>query len=145
MISKAIAWGIGGWGLLLGICPYVQAEPPLYSPLPLTLNQEMTDTLTAKDIPTGEGGFAKDYQVTLMAGDQVAIDLKSDEFDPLVVLIADDGSTVGSNDDAPNGGTNALLFARIPETGKYWVRVRTFGVSGGGRFTLKLQRLVSAN
>ncbi len=143
MIKQAIAGSLGGWLWVAGLAAN-GAEMSLYNPLPLTLNQEMTDNLTSADIPTGEGGFARDYQVDLTAGDQVVIDLKSNEFDPLVVLIADDGSTVGSNDDAPGGGTNSLLFARIPETGKYWVRVRTFGVSGGGQFTLKLQRLFPA-
>ena len=142
-MKKVIAAGLGGWFWITGLGAN-GAEMSLYNPLPLSPNEEITDNLTAADIPTGEGGFARDYRVDLTAGDQVAIDLKSTEFDPLVVLMADDGSTLGSNDDAPGGGTNSLLFARIPETGKYWVRVRTFGVSGGGQFTLKLQRLFPA-
>jgi hypothetical protein len=121
-----------------------QAENRLYNPIPLSLN-DISDRLTDQDIPTGEGGFARDYQVELEKGDQVAIDLKSDEFDTVVVLIARDGSTVGSNDDGPEGGTNSLLFARIKETGNYIVRVRTFGVTGGGQFTLKIDRLRPVN
>lgn len=121
------------------------AENGLYHPIPLTLNTDITDNLTAQDIPTGEGGFSRDYVVNLVAGDQVAIDLKSDEFDTVIMLIAADGSTVGSNDDGPDGGTSSLLFARITETGKYIVRVRTFGVTGGGRFSLKVTRLRPAS
>ena len=122
-----------------------QAENRLYHPIPLSLNTETTDTLSLQDIPTGEGGFARDYVVELEKGDQVAIDLKSDEFDTVAVLIASDGSTVGANDDGPEGGTNSLLFARIKETGNYIVRVRTFGVTGGGQFTLKIDRLRPVN
>lgn len=122
-----------------------QAENRLYNPIPLSLNTNISDRLTDQDIPTGEGGFARDYQVELEQGDQVAIDLKSDEFDTVVVLIARDGSTVGSNDDGPEGGTNSLLFARMKETGNYIVRVRTFGVTGGGEFTLKVDRLRPVN
>lgn len=121
-----------------------QAENRLYNPIPLSLN-DISDRLSDRDIPTGEGGFARDYMVELEKGDQVAIDLKSDEFDTVVVLIASDGSTVGSNDDGPEGGTNSLLFARIKETGNYIVRVRTFGVTGGGEFTLKVDRLRPVN
>jgi hypothetical protein len=136
--------------LLLSILSLVisfpsQAENRLYNPIPLSLNTEINDRLTDRDIPTGEGGFARDYQVELEKGDQVAIDLKSDEFDTVVVLVARDGSTVGSNDDGPEGGTNSLLFARIKETGNYIVRVRTFGVTGGGEFTLKVDRLRPVN
>ena len=42
----------------------VRAEK-IYSPVPLILNKEINDTLTDKDIPTGEGGFARDYTVDL--------------------------------------------------------------------------------
>ena len=122
-----------------------QAENRLYNPIPLSLNTDISDRLTDRDIPTGEGGFARDYMVELEKGDQVAIDLKSDEFDTVVVLIASDGSPVGANDDGPEGGTNSLLFARIKETGNYIVRVRTFGVTGGGQFTLKIDRLQPVN
>ena len=121
-----------------------QAENRLYNPIPLSLN-DISDRLSDRDIPTGEGGFARDYMVELEKGDQVAIDLKSDEFDTVVVLIASDGSTVGANDDGPEGGTNSLLFARMKETGNYIVRVRTFGVTGGGEFTLKVDRLRPVN
>jgi hypothetical protein len=113
----------------------------LYNPVPLILNKEVDDTLTDKDIPTGEGGFARDYTIDLEKGDQVAIDLKSENFDGVLILLAADGSTVAENDDGPDGGTNALLFARITESGKYIVRVRAFGETGGGKFTLKLTRL----
>jgi hypothetical protein len=122
-----------------------QAENRLYDPIPLNLNTDISDRLTDQDIPTGEGGFARDYAVELKKGDQVAIDLNSNEFDTVIVLISLDGSTVGSNDDGPDGGTNSLLFARIAETGKYIVRVRTFGIAGGGKFALKVSRLRPAN
>ncbi len=123
----------------------LDAENALYHPLPLVLNTEISDRLTDRDIPTGEGGFARDYLVELEKGDQVAIDLKSEEFDTMIVLIGADGSTIGSNDDGPDGGTSSLLFARIGEAGKYIVRVRTFGIAGGGSFLLKVSRLRPVN
>ncbi|MDB9314084.1 PPC domain-containing protein [Spirulina sp. CS-785/01] len=113
----------------------------LYNPLPLSSGQEVTDTLSEEDIPTGDGGFSRDYRVRLEDGDQVAIDLISDEFDPIVILLAADGSTVAENDDGPDGTTNSLLFARITEGGEYIVRVRAFGETGGGMFNLKVTRL----
>ncbi|MGF1482267.1 MAG: PPC domain-containing protein [Cyanophyceae cyanobacterium] len=118
-----------------------KAQPRLYHPIPLPSSYEVTDSLSEQDIPTGGGGFAKDYSVELEAGDQVAIDLVSDEFDTIVVLLADDGSTVAENDDGPDGTTNSLLFARITEAGEYTIRVRAFGETGGGNFSLKLTRL----
>ena len=54
----------------------------------------------------------------LEAGEQVAIDLTSEDFD-----------------------TISLLFARITQGGKYIVRVRAFGETGSGSFKLKVTRL----
>lgn len=118
-----------------------QAEPKIYNPLAIISEKAISDVLTEEDIPTGEGGFARDYLVQLQAGDQVAIDLTSENFDTMVTLIAADGATVAENDDGPDGTTNSLLFSRITEPGKYIVRVRAFGETSGGKFTLKLTRL----
>ena len=118
-----------------------KAESKIYNPPSITSEEEISDTLTENDIPTGDGGFARDYFIQLEKGDQVAIDLVSDNFDSMVMLIADDGATVAENDDGPDGSTNSLLFSRITEAGKYIVRVRAFGDTSGGEFTLKLTRL----
>lgn len=114
---------------------------PMYNPIRMPASNQVSDTLTDKDIPTGFGGFARDYLVGLQQGDQVVIDLTSEEFDTIVTLIAPDGSTVGENDDGPDGSTNSLLFARITQPGNYILRVRPYGGQGVGRFNLKVTRL----
>ncbi|MEQ9359785.1 PPC domain-containing protein [Coleofasciculus chthonoplastes] len=119
----------------------VRAQNQLYNPIPIPERNQVSDTLTDQDIPTGEGGFARDYTIELSGGDQVAIDLISDSFDTIVTLLASDGSTIAENDDGPDGTTNSLLFSRITETGTYIIRVRAFGETGGGSFTLKVTRL----
>ncbi|MCA1993418.1 MAG: peptidase, partial [Coleofasciculus sp. S288] len=65
-----------------------RAQNRLYNPIPVPPSNEVSDTLTENDIPTGEGGFARDYTVNLNSGDQVAIDLISDNFDTIVTLMA---------------------------------------------------------
>ena len=118
-----------------------QAQTPVYSPIEMPDAREINDTLTEQDIPTGFGGFARDYTVYLEDGDQVAIDVISEEFDTLVTLMNKDGAAVGENDDGPDGTTNSLLFARITETGMYTVRVRSYAGQGTGDFYLKVARL----
>lgn len=113
----------------------------MYNPIPLPSGNEVTDTLSDKDIPTGFGGFARDYVVAFQKGDQVVMDLLSDEFDTIITLIAPDGTTIGENDDGPDGTTNSLLFMRINQDGNYILRVRPYGGQGSGRFTLKVTRL----
>ena len=117
------------------------AQSIMYTPIQLPKGNEITDTLSPEDIPTGFGGFARDYRVYLENGDQVAIDLVSDEFDTLVTLMSPEGNTVGENDDGPDGTTNSLLFARITESGTYTVRVRSYAGQGVGEFFLKVARL----
>jgi len=118
-----------------------QAQNAIYTPIPMPENREITDTLSENDIPTGVGGFARDYTVRLEDGDQVAIDLISEEFDTLVTLLGPDGTTVGENDDGPDGTTNSLLFARITQSGTYTVRVRSYAGQGTGEFLLRVARL----
>ncbi|MCT7955699.1 PPC domain-containing protein [Laspinema palackyanum] len=113
----------------------------MYNPIRLPSNNEITDTLSERDIPTGQGGFARDYIVTLQPGDQVVIDLLSDSFDSIVTMIGPNGMTIAENDDGPDGTTNSLLFSRITEAGNYIVRVRAFGEGGVGEFNLKVTRL----
>ena len=124
----------------LNILP-AKAQLKLYSPVPLSSEQEITDNLSEEDIPTGEGGFARDYYIDLRKGDQVAVDLVSDDFDTIVLLIGEDGTKIGENDDGTDGSTNSLLFTRIDENGRYIVRVRAFGETSGGKFRLKVSRL----
>jgi hypothetical protein len=117
----------------------------MYNPLPMPSSNEVNDTLTEKDIPTGFGGFARDYLVSFEEGDQVVIDLTSEEFDTIITLIAPDGSTFGENDDGPDGTTNSLLFARITRPGSYILRVRPYAGQGTGAFNLKVTRLRPVN
>jgi hypothetical protein len=117
------------------------AQTGMYNPIRLPAGNEITDTLTDKDIPTGFGGFARDYLVTFEEGDQVVIDLTSEEFDTIITLIGPDGVAIAENDDGPDGTTNSLLFSRITLGGDYVVRVRPYGGQGVGRFNLKVTRL----
>ncbi len=117
------------------------SQNSFYNPMAINPNTTIGDRLTVQDIPTGEGGFARDYVVKLQAGDQVALDLRSDEFDTIVMLIGDDGTTIVANDDSTEGGTNSLAFARITESGNYIVRVKTYAATGGGLFSLQVTRL----
>jgi hypothetical protein len=122
------------------------AQPAaIYNPVPLSAGSEVTDVLSENDIPTGYGGFYRDYTVSFSEGDMVLMDLRSEEFDTIITLIAPDGSTVGENDDGPDGTTNSLLFTRIVQGGDYIVRVSPYAGQGAGTFTLNVIRLQPAD
>ena len=134
-----LSWSVGIASLLIAKSSF--ATPVVYTPLSIELGQEIKDTLTDRDIPTGQGSFARDYAIELKAGDQVAIDLLSETFDPMVILMTKDGVIVAENDDGPDGTSNSLLFMRIVKTGNYIVRVRSFGETAGGAFRLTITPL----
>ncbi|WP_331711739.1 PPC domain-containing protein [Phormidesmis priestleyi] len=137
-ISLVIALGIGCDRSAI-------AQTKIYTPIPLTPSDEIKDRLSENDIPTGQGNFARDYSIQLQSGDQVSIDLSSDNFDTIVTLMTAKGETVAENDDGPDGTTNSLLFTRITKSGNYVVRVKAFGETPGGPFKLKLTKLKPAN
>ncbi|MUL37614.1 PPC domain-containing protein [Gloeocapsopsis dulcis] len=149
MIIKACATGLSRMMLLpltllaveTSFVPSAIAQQRLYNPIPLPPSNQVSDTLSERDIPTGDGGFARDYLVRFNQGDNIAIDLVSDQFDTIVTLMSPEGATLAENDDGPDGTTNSLLFTRITQTGNYIVRVRSFGETGGGAFTLRVTRL----
>ena len=121
------------------------AQNKIYMPIPLTPGNEVSDRLSEDDIPTGQGNFARDYSIQLQSGDQVSLDLSSDNFDTIVTLLTAKGETVAENDDGPDGTTNSLLFTRITKPGNYVVRVKAFGETPGGPFKLKLTKLKPTN
>lgn len=139
LLAPALLLSMGFTGLAA-----TRAAAQLYNPIPLE-STEVSDELSNTDIPTGFGGFAKDYVVDLEAGDQVTVDAVSEEFDTLVTLMDANGLIVNENDDGPDGSTNSLLFARITESGKYTVRVRSYAGDGAGPFSVKFARLRTIN
>jgi hypothetical protein len=125
------------------IPPVPKTSKSSYTPILFPANGEVIDSLSDRDIPTGEGGFARDYSIQLKAGDQVAIDLTSEAFDTVVVLLNAEGKTIGKNDDGPDGTSNSLLFMRIKDSGSYIIRVQGFGATSSGEFKLKVSKLKS--
>jgi hypothetical protein len=129
--------------------PRTTIEPPpkidkplaIYVPMQLPASGEVKDILSDRDIPTGDGGFARDYAIKLTAGDNIAIDLTSEVFDTVVILLNAEGKNVGKNDDGSDGSSNSLLFTRIKTTGNYTIRVQGFGETSSGEFKLKVSRL----
>ncbi len=134
-------------GLLAGLAiaglslPVIAAPSDMYKPQPLPASNSISGEITVNDIPTGSGGFARDYRISAKTGDRLEIELTSDEFDTVVLLIANDGTTLLENDDRGDGSTHSRIFTSIEQEGEYTIRVQAFGNSTGGKFDLKVTRL----
>jgi hypothetical protein len=123
------------------IDPIPTIDRSTYKPIPLSPSGEIKDILSDRDIPTGDGGFARDYSIQLIAGDLLAIDLSSESFDTVVILIDAAGKNVSKNDDGPDGNSNSLLFTKIKNSGTYIIRIQGFGETSSGEFKLKVRKL----
>ena len=121
--------------------PSTKSSKFVYTPIQLSPKGEVNDTLSDRDIPTGDGGFARDYAIQLVAGDRIEIDLTSDNFDTVVILLNAEGKSIGKNDDGIDGTSNSLLFTKIKDSGNYIIRVQGFGETSSGEFKLKVSRL----
>jgi hypothetical protein len=107
---NAVRWAVCSEGNL----STAPAPSRVYEPIPLPISKPVKDTLSALDIPLGQGRFARDYIVSLTTADPVVIELKSEKFDTFVSLLTADGTTVDENDDGPDGTTNSWLVVRVP-------------------------------
>lgn len=118
-----------------------QSSKLVYTPIQLPTKGEVNDTLSDRDIPTGDGGFARDYAIQLVAGDRVEIELTSENFDTVVILLNAEGKSIGKNDDGIDGTSNSLLFTKIKDSGNYIIRIQGFGETSSGEFKLKVSKL----
>lgn len=110
--------------------------PRVYTPQTIALGREVRGVLSDRDIPNGEGGYARDYIVRLEANRKILIEVASDEFDTVVVFMNAEGKTIGKNDDGPDGSTDSTLFTSSKEAGTYTIRVQGFSGTSGGAFRL---------
>jgi len=117
----------------------------VYKPTPITSGVDINDILTDKDIPTGQKGFARDYAIAVQQDERIEITVKAESFDTVLSLLDSKGEVIAENDDANGEGTNSMIFFKVIQSGKYTVRVSSFGGSSGGKFTLKVNKLRIVN
>jgi len=114
---------------------------PLYKPSELVIGKDINDVLSDKDIPTGQKGFARDYQINAQPEERLEIAVSSSNFDTVLSLIDSKGEAIAENDDVAGDNTSSLIFFRVRQAGNYIVRVSSFGGSSGGKFVLRVNQL----
>ena len=129
----------------IGLELTAQTLTNVYKPTPITIGIDINDILTDKDIPTGQKGFARDYAIAVQKDERLEITVKSDSFDTILSLLDSKGEVIAENDDANGEGTNSMIFFKVIQSGKYTVRVSSFGGSSGGKFTLMVNKLRIVN
>jgi uncharacterized protein (TIGR03437 family) len=119
----------------LGNCPVT----------PLTIPQTVNATLSSTDCRSvvDENAYADLYSFSGQAGQRIAIAQTTTAFDAYLVLIAENGSIIGSNDDSDSSTTSSRIppgsgFYVLPYTGTYIIEASSFNVDETGSYTLSL-------
>lgn len=118
-------------------------ELTVNQPLGLAADYTLTSTRTVPSWNTKDNhketlrvGGADYYLIDGKAGEILRVGGQSDQFDIVLELYNLQGEPLSSNDDGAANG-NALMTVLLSKTGKYLLRVHSFGFGGGGAYLLK--------
>jgi S1-C subfamily serine protease len=78
------------------------------------------------------------YSFAGEAGQQVAIEMSSQEIDPYLILLSPNGAEVAQDDDS-GGEANAKMVVRLPESGTYTLIANSYAGGQSGTYRLTIQ------
>lgn len=84
-----------------------------------------------------DNSFFDAYTFEGKAGQQIVIEMTSNEVDSYLILLAPDGQDVAHDDDG-GGGSNARLVTALPADGTYTVLANSYRPGETGRYNLRL-------
>ena len=116
------------------------SEDQLRGPV-ITVGQSVDGRLTESDRDDvyESGTFADTYQLELEAGDRVAIDLVSEDFDPYLGVVSGTGEWLASNDDHGESRNSHVVYV-APVTGRYFIAPSSFSPGQTGSYRLTVSR-----
>jgi serine protease Do len=88
------------------------------------------------DILPSDGSYFNAYTFEGQQGQQVEIEMRSQDFDAYLILLAPDGRSLQQDDDSA-GNTDARISVTLPETGNYTVLANSFERRQTGRYTIR--------
>jgi pre-peptidase len=92
----------------------------------IALGEMVRGELAPGDQVMSDGTYADVWEFTATAGERVAIDLRSDEFDTYLQLLDAAGKVIGQDDDS-GGDLNSHLAITLPAAGTYRIVVNSAG------------------
>jgi predicted dehydrogenase len=105
----------------------------------MAIGQTVQGRLTTTDyLRSADTTYAQWWLLQGKAGQQVTIDLESDDFDAFIFLFGAGLSDDGSQDDESGGNCNARLTVMLPQDGEYRILVNTRNKYETGAYTLSV-------
>ncbi|WP_395945610.1 PPC domain-containing protein [Brevundimonas sp.] len=116
--------------------------PPAPPAKPIAIGDSIDGSLGENAGTNDDGARAEFYRFTATAGQRVAVELSSKDFDTYLALRkASDNSVVAEDDDGAGSGTDSRIAQTLDEAGDYIIEARAFSGDGEGKFTLKLSEV----
>ncbi|NET31150.1 MAG: trypsin-like serine protease [Cyanothece sp. SIO1E1] len=85
----------------------------------------------------GDNSYFDAYTFEGNAGQEILVEMISDDLDAYLILLQPDGRDLAQDDDSGNE-SNARLVATLPVTGQYTILANTYNAGEAGRYRLKL-------
>lgn len=87
----------------------------------------------------GDGSWSDVYTLYGTAGDELVIEMRSQDFDTYLALNDDTSGQLAWDDDGA-GGTDSRIAIRLPYTGAYHILANAYFPETGGDYTLSVRR-----
>jgi hypothetical protein len=105
----------------------------------MTIGQSVQGRLATSDyLRSADTTYAQWWLLQGRAGQQVTIDLESDDFDSFIFLFGPGLTDDGSQDDDSGGNCNSRLTVTMPQSGEYRILVNTRNQYETGAYTLSV-------
>lgn len=104
----------------------------------LALNSQVQDSLDGNSgILPADNSYFNAYSFEGSAGQQVVIDMASNEFNPYLILLTPNGVALAQDDDSGGGG-NSQLNVTLPDSGTYIILANSYAPGETGNYLLQL-------
>lgn len=116
--------------------------PPAPPAKPIAVGDSIDGNLNDETGLNDDGQRAEFYRFAAEAGQRVAIEMSSKDFDTYLTLRqASDNSVLDQDDDGAGSGTDSRIVRTLETAGDYVIEARALGDDGEGRFTLKISEV----
>ena len=126
--------GLGAILIIIGLFLFIQRD----NSGKLSLNgEQITGELTTKDTLDPDGYvYFDEYVIEGKEGQNITINLNSDDFDPVLVLLNSQKKQLVINNDISPENLNSEINITLPYTGNYIVKVKSHKTTEKGKYKL---------
>lgn len=137
-VIRATALRDGEGAYTLGLAE----APPAPPAKPIAIGDSLDASLNDETGRNDDGQRTEFYRFTAEAGQRVAIEMSSKDFDTYLTLRkASDNSVLDQDDDGAGSGTDSRIVQTLETAGDYVIEARALDDDGEGRFTLKISEV----